>query len=111
MAQNNSSPRRVSPIWAYFTQLDEDASKVSCNECLATVSRGSSSVSQRGFNTSNLLYHLRTKHMGLYQNYIGKKTIDNPSKTTKAKNAGSMDKYVNKGQRNFTERETWKLNK
>ena len=60
--------RQSSFIWAYFKVNFKDLSKVNCKICKACISRGRKH--SRSYNTSNLVQHLRCKHIveyGLFQ--------------------------------------------
>ena len=55
--------RKSSPLWEHFTINSTDQSKVTCNQCGQSVSRGGNS--QVSFNTTNLLTHLRRHHSAI----------------------------------------------
>ena len=54
-----------SAVWEYFILHVTDESKASCSLCSAVISRGGKEV--KNFNTSNMRYHLETKHPNEYK--------------------------------------------
>ena len=60
-----------SPIWEYF-KVAEDSHYAICNatNCSKSVSRGGQTT--KTFNTSNLVYHLKSKHKELHEEYLRK---------------------------------------
>ena len=49
-----------SPIWGYFT-VNKDAHYEVCNVCQISISRGGKNI--QTFNTTNLVQHLKSKHI------------------------------------------------
>ena len=56
--------------WEYFVLQVTDDSKVSCSLCNAVISRGGKDT--KNFNTSNMRYHLETKHPNEYKQLTAK---------------------------------------
>ena len=57
-----------SPVWDFFTLcLDKKFAK--CEECAEVVLRGGDSAKTLNFTTSNLVSHLRTNHLVVYQRF------------------------------------------
>lgn len=63
--------KKRSPIWEYF-KVAEDSHYAICNvtSCNENVSRGGQTT--KTFNTSNLVYHLKSKHKELHEEYLKK---------------------------------------
>ena len=59
-----------SGVWEYFVLQVTDDSKVSCSLCNAVISRGGKDT--KNFNTSNMRYHLETKHPDEYKQLAAK---------------------------------------
>ena len=57
---------KCSPIWDYFV-VKEDSRFVECNKCHLSISRGGTTT--KTFNTSNLIQHLRSKHINDFKKY------------------------------------------
>ena len=63
--------KKRSPIWEYF-KVAEDSHYAICNvaTCNESVSRGGQTT--KTFNTSNMVYHLKSKHKELHTEYLKK---------------------------------------
>ena len=59
-------PKKKSAIWAYFT-IKLDTHFAECNICKAEVSRGGKN--SKIFNTTNIVNHLKVKHVEEYKKY------------------------------------------
>ena len=55
-----------SPIWDYFT-VNEDAHYAVCNVCQISISRGGKNT--KTFNTTNIVQHLKSKHIDEFKKY------------------------------------------
>lgn len=72
--------------------VDEDTRYAVCNECKTSVAR--SGKSTKTFNTTNLLYHLQTKHTEAYSLYATQKAAKESQKEkieTPTSNQMSLD--------------------
>lgn len=56
-----------SPVWQFFKVSEKDNKKAICNACEAEIPRGGNQ--QRQFNTTNLIRHLRIRHVKEYGEY------------------------------------------
>ena len=68
---------KKSAIWNFFT-VAEDTQYAVCNECKTSVARGGKNT--KAFNTTNLLYHLQTKHTEAYSLYERQKAAKESQK-------------------------------
>ena len=50
--------KTISPIWDYF-KVAEDSKYAICNSCGESISRGGKST--KTFNTTNLVYHMKSR--------------------------------------------------
>ena len=57
-------------MWKYFVVSAVDISRVSCNLCSASVSRGGSGGPKKNFCTTNLRKHLDRKHNGEFRQLL-----------------------------------------
>ena len=55
-----------SPIWNYFT-VNEDAHYAVCNVCQISISLGGKNT--KTFNTTNIMQHLKSKHIDEFKKY------------------------------------------
>ena len=62
--------KNISPIWDYFT-VTEDLKYAICNSCGEPISRGGKTT--KTFNTANLVYHMKTRHIDLHSEYEKKR--------------------------------------
>jgi len=65
----DKSSRKQSPIWDYFS-IVEDTKFVVCNTCDKSVSHGGNST--KVYTTSNLVNHLESLHRELHREYKDK---------------------------------------
>ena len=75
-----STSRKSSPIWSFFS-VAEDSKYATCNACKQKVSRGGATT--KTFNTSNLVSHLKSKHMEEYKELERLKATDLDDKLVK----------------------------
>ena len=68
---------KKSAIWNFFT-VAEDTRYAVCNECKTSVARGGKNT--KAFNTTNVLYHLQTKHTEVYSLYERQKAAKESQK-------------------------------
>ncbi len=61
------SSKKTRSIWLYFTANLDDQCIAACNTCEEKVSHGKT---LQHFNTTNLIYHLKMKHMEDYSKYM-----------------------------------------
>ena len=58
--------KKQSPIWEFFI-VGEDIRLAKCDDCGEHISRGGKTTST--YNTMNLVYHLKTKHVDKFHDY------------------------------------------
>ena len=68
-----AASKKKSAIWSYFT-IKQDAHFVECNTCKAEVSRGGKN--SKTFNTTNIVNHLKAKHINEYKKYEAEKVAE-----------------------------------
>lgn len=66
----------MSAVWKYFRVNASDKNKADCNLCMAKLSRGG--TKSTGYNTSNLIKHLKSQHEAEYKEF----TCDNKRQPT-----------------------------
>ena len=59
------------PIWDYFKIVADDEKYCICSVCSERVSRGGKTA--KTFSTSNMIDHIRKKHLNDYKDYESKK--------------------------------------
>ena len=57
----------MSAVWKYFSVDTPTSTMATCKTCGVKVSRGG--VKQTSFNTSNLIKHLKTKHVNEHKEF------------------------------------------
>ena len=70
-----------SPVWEFFV-VAEDTKFALCKKCTEFIARGGETT--KSFNTSNLVYHLKTKHLEDFRRFLTlKETKESERKTLK----------------------------
>ena len=70
-----------SPVWEFFV-VAEDTKFAQCKKCTKFIARGGETT--KSFNTSNLVYHLKTKHLEDFRRFLTlKETKESERKTLK----------------------------
>ena len=77
-----SSSRKTSPIWSFFC-VAEDTKYAVCNDGKQKLSRGGTTT--KTFNTSNLVSHLKSKHVEALKEFERLKAADSQEKQVKVK--------------------------
>ena len=75
---------KKSPIWDYFT-VKEDAHYAEYNICQLSISQGGKNT--KTFNTTNLVQHLRSKHIAEFKKY--QKAQEERTKTAEQQTSSS----------------------
>ena len=60
------TPKEKSPIWDYFV-ISEDEKFAKCLSCELKISRGGNNT--RTYGTTNLVLHLKAKHLELHAEF------------------------------------------
>jgi len=94
--------QRRSNVWEYFTVNAADNSRVTCNLCSTSVSRGSKSAS--AFNTSNMRIHLLGQHPSVS---LAAKT---PRATEVARSPAGCEKKQQSVMAAFSHGKPWEFN-
>ena len=61
--------QKKATVWDFFT-IQEDSRFASCNTCKQSVSCDGKSA--KTFNTTNLMLHLKSKHVDVFREYEGR---------------------------------------
>ena len=81
-ARQNKLAKMASPVRQYFKVSENDNKIAVCNVCEADIPRGG--TQQRQFNTTNLIRHLRVRHVkeyGEYERQASAKSVKTSSST------------------------------
>ena len=79
-------PAWRSPVWEFFS-VAEDTKFAQCKKCTELVARGGETT--KSFNTSNLVYHLKMKHLEDFHQFLKiKETKENKRESIKKEGQG-----------------------
>ena len=93
--------KKISPIWDYF-KVAEDSKYAICNSCGESISRGGKTT--KTFNTTNLVYHMKSKHIDLHSEY------DKKCDTAKGKEKASSSSRQLTLQESSDKTQKWDIN-